>query len=117
MTMVRGSVLGLVLLLVAGCAGKDPAVSTPRRQTISADLDRAVAVAISAAQETKHPLGDYRLTSAEQILHQGKSIWRITFKPSRLLPADPSKELIGAGGEIFVNVDLEKQAAEVRYGE
>ncbi len=48
---------------------------------------------------------------------QGKYIWRLTFKPKRLLPADPAKQIIGLGGEIFINVDLKTRETTVLYGE
>jgi hypothetical protein len=65
---------------------------------------------------TKSP-SDYRLTKVEMIWPKGKWVWRATYKPTRLLPEDPSKQAIGLGGEIFINVDLKTEKAEVRYGE
>lgn len=60
---------------------------------------------------------DYKLIGAEQIYLEGKFIWRMTFKPRYLLPEDPSTEIIGCGGEIFVNVDLKTGERTVGYGE
>jgi len=78
----------------------------------------AVAIAVAALQDqSTYPANDYILTSAQQIVVEGKHLWRITFKPTRLLPRDPSNELIGLGGEIFVNVDLSTKKTELSYGE
>lgn len=107
----------VILALLAGCARPQPEMPTPQGSTIGTDLDRAVVIAVSAVQQKGQPLAEYTLTSAQRIFHNGKYIWRITFKLSKLLPGDPSKEAIGIGGEIFVNVDLGTQEAEVRYGE
>ena len=82
------------------------------------DMNEAVSLGIAAMIEQSHyPKQEYTLISAQQIFHKGKYIWRITFKPTDLLPKDPSEQPIGLGGEIFVNVDLNTKQAEVRYGE
>lgn len=60
---------------------------------------------------------DFKLIGAEQIYLEGKFIWMITFKPRDLLPEDPSTEIIGAGGEIIVNIDLNTGESTVGYGE
>lgn len=118
--MQKSTVMGLAMILLAlliGCARPHPVATITHGPAISADMDRAVDIAASAAQQKGQPLAEYTLTSAQRIFHNGKYLWRITFKSSKLLPRDPSKEAIGMGGEIFVNVDLGTQEAEVRYGE
>ncbi len=59
----------------------------------------------------------HRMRSARQMLINGQFIWQVTFKPTNLLTEDPSTEVIGAGGEIFVNVDLKTEKTDLRYGE
>jgi hypothetical protein len=93
------------------------------------DMKDAVAIAVSALHNqppgsagesyilSSAPKDDYILTSAQQIIFRGKYIWRVTFKPRQLLPKDPSKGIIGAGGEIFVNVDLSTKTTEIGGGE
>lgn len=118
--IARGLVFGLAMLLTAlatSCTRLAPVSSTPRLQASVSDLDRAVAIATSATEREGHPIQEYTLISAQQVVRKGRYIWRITFKPNRLLPEDPSKELIGLGGELFVNVDLSSQKTVISYGE
>jgi hypothetical protein len=79
-------------------------------------LNRAVALASEAAAEQ---LGseEYRLIGAEWVIHQRVWIWRITYKPERLLPANPAEEIGAMGGELFVNVNLATGDCTIRYGE
>lgn len=62
----------------------------------------------------------YKLISGENLIASpdgGPSVWRLTFKPRRLIPA-ASNERVGAGGELFVKVDLATGQAEISgYGE
>lgn len=62
----------------------------------------------------------YKLISGENLIGSpdgGPSVWRLTFKPKRLIPAT-SNERVGAGGELFVKVDLATGQAELLgYGE
>ena len=108
-------------LLMAFTSGCTPPPSSQLSLATGADitgLQDAVAIAVSALHDqSRYPANDYTLTSAQQIVVEGKYVWRITFKPAGLLPKDPSKEAIGAGGEIFVNVDLSTKKPELSYGE
>ncbi|MHC4858677.1 MAG: hypothetical protein ACYTDY_01135, partial [Planctomycetota bacterium] len=61
--------------------------------------------------------GPCRVIGAQELILEGKYVWRVTLKPLHLLPENPSTGKIGLGGEIFVNVDLETGKAVVRYGE
>jgi hypothetical protein len=109
MTLKTPTVIALSLLL-SGCA-------TSHQQADVSDLGRAVAIASLAAEQEGYPLQEYTLTSAQRIAHQGQYIWRITFKPSNLLPKDPSKGPFGLGGELFVNVDLGTGQSVITFGE
>ena len=83
-----------------------------------AALRDAVAIANSVVVlQSFQPANDLILTSAQQIFVKGKYVWRITFKPSSLLPKDPSTTPIAVGGEIFVTVDLTTRKSVVTYGE
>ena len=98
--------LPLLTLFACGC---DDAPAT--------DLDRAVGLARSAALESGHDLEGYALIGARQHVLEGNYVWRVTFKPKHLLPADPAKGMIGAGGEIFVNVVLVTGETTIGFGE
>ena len=80
------------------------------------ELAVAVAVATAKLQATVTSPADYKLIGVELAWVKGEEVWRTTYKLSRLLPKNP-EELIGAGGEVFINVDLKKAQATVRYGE
>jgi hypothetical protein len=113
--------LSCVVLLVGCASSRSHITHQPANAASGADitgLRDAVAIAASAIlEQSPYPASDYVLTAARQMTIKGKYIWRVTFKPSQLLPEDPSKEAIGAGGEIFVNVDLKTKKAEIRGGE
>lgn len=110
--------LPLLMVFASGCMHAPLSQPSPTTGADIAGLQDAVAIAVSALHDqSRYPANDYTLTSAQQIVVKGKYVWRITFKPTRLLPGDPSKDAIGAGGEIFVNVDLSTKKPEFRYGE
>ena len=112
-------VCGTSLFVCASCcrqAAQSATNSVPGIDT--AELRDAVGIAVDAVNEqSRYPADHYTLVSAQRMMIKGKYVWRVTFKPARLLPKDPSREMIGAGGEIFVNVDLKTRKPELRYGE
>ncbi|MCK5565252.1 MAG: hypothetical protein KAJ07_08395 [Planctomycetes bacterium] len=112
-------VVGLALLLanVFGCAGDVRPKAVDGVRVDSDDFTEAVALAESAAMGDLLSSGDFMLVSARRMIIKGKYLWRVTFKASDLIPKDPSKGLIGKGGEIFVNVDLATKKTVVMYGE
>lgn len=59
----------------------------------------------------------YRVIAAQNLLQKGDPIWLVTFKPADLIPKDPAREAIGAGGEIFVTVDLASKQCTMKHGE
>ena len=113
-----GTVVALMTLLFVFCIG---CASVVTQQTAHVDIpgmQDAVTIATSALHDQSHYIADnWTLISAQQIPIEGCYVWRITFKPTRLLPKDPSKGNIGAGGEVFVNVDQVTKKTEIRYGE
>jgi hypothetical protein len=110
--------LPLLMVFASGCTHNSLSQPGPTLGPDITSLRDAVDIAVSALHGQSHyPANDYILTSAQQIIVDGKYVWRITFKPVSLLPKDPSKGLIGAGGEIFVKVDLSTKKTEFTYGE
>ena len=79
----------------------------------AAALVEAIGLAEGAFPAGDRP-EDYRLIQAESQL--GTPVWRLTFKRARLLPASP-EEPIGAGGELFFTVDLDRRSAAFTGGE
>jgi hypothetical protein len=81
-------------------------------------IANAIRIAKAAVEQSRASANEFKLTSAQQLVVKGNYIWRVTFKPTKLLsPKDPSKGLIGLGGEVFVNVDLTTGKTEIRYGQ
>ena len=111
--------VGLVLALVftVSCSSSEGIQSKITSQPETSELYKAVSIAITKTADVRESRGEFKLVSAQQIIVNGKYIWRITLKPVSLLPDDPSTQEIGAGGEIFVNVDLKTEEAIVIYGE
>jgi hypothetical protein len=106
--------LSLLMVLALGCTHNPSSQPGPD----ITGLWEAVAIAVSALHDqSRYPANDYILTSAQQIIVDGKYVWLITFKPTSFLPKDPSKGPITLGGEIFVKVDLSTKKTEFTYGE
>ena len=82
----------------------------------SKELEQAVALAERVVVAGGAALDQLKLTSAVNMMagraYQGPAYWRITFKRRDLIPKDASSEL-GAGGEIFVDVDLDTSVAKI----
>lgn len=108
---------GLVLALVfpAACSSSPMNQSGISSQPETSELYRAVSIAVARSVNVLESRGEFKLISAQQVIVNGKYIWRITLKPVSLLPDDPSTREIGAGGEIFVNVDLDTEEAIITY--
>jgi hypothetical protein len=74
------------------------------------ELEQAVALAERVVVAGGAVLDQFKLTSAVSMMasrdYRGPAYWRITFKRRDLVPKDAASEL-GAGGEIFVDVDLD----------
>ena len=82
-----------------------------------AAADKAIVLATQKVAATAEKPQDYKLIGAQQTILKGRYSWIVTFKPTELLPPDPSIARIGAGGEVFVNVDVQTDATEIRRGE
>ena len=80
------------------------------------ELEQAVALAERAIVTGGTALDQLKLTSAVNMMtgrdYRGPAYWRITFKRRDLIPKDAASEL-GAGGEIFVDVDLDTGVAKI----
>jgi len=109
--MRRFALLLLPILPACGCG----APAAPALRPEAAALHRALDLALDATVEQRSGR-DYRLIGAQMLLDRAQ-VWRVTFKPESLLPHDPETGIIGAGGELFVNVDLAAATATVGYGE
>jgi hypothetical protein len=65
---------------------------------------------------------DFRLISIENMLIKGEEfigpdIWHLTYKLKSIIPED-DKGMVGAGGEIFIEVNTKKRIAKILgYGE
>ena len=91
-----------------------------KRLTKSPDtsqMKKAISVAVAELQRNVSSPQNFILISMEWLSIQGKYVWRATFKPKNLIPADLSKGTIGLGGEIFINIDLKDNSTTVTYGE
>ena len=81
-------------------------------------------IAISLAEELLSTLNDpnnYKLIRVENLYlpmrgYLGPHLWHLTFKSRELIPKD--KEPVGAGGEVFIQVDMNTRKAKLLgYGE
>ena len=105
--------LAVAGVIAAGCATAPEArpETAAFERTLPAALD-----ALDALDASRKSDGPYRLIAARQHPADGGWAWHFTFKAEEHLPADPSRQLLTAGGEIFVTVDPAGDAT-VRYGE
>lgn len=86
----------------------------------AAEVNRAVTLAEKAISAKVQP-ADYQLTAAINMVagteYRGPSFWRLKFKRRDLIPAD-AESILGAGGEIMVDVDTHTGVATITgYGE
>lgn len=86
-------------------------------QSITGDHNKAVSLSLEKLKEITAEPWDYKLIGVEQFYRDGVYVWRTTYKPIALLPEDPSKDIIGCGGEIFIEVYLNTNKTLVKYGE
>ena len=86
------------------------------------DLFEAIRLAEEALATEKVNIDEYSLVKAERMLGgceycSSTRCWKLIFKLTRLIPSR-TLERIGAGGEIYFTVDLNKsEAILVGYGE
>ena len=80
------------------------------------ELGRAVELAERTVSASGSALAELKLTNAVNMMagreYRGPAYWRVTFKRRDLIPKDTASEL-GAGGEIFVDVDLDTNVAKI----
>jgi hypothetical protein len=86
------------------------------------ECGEAVALANALLATLKVKPADYKLIVAKNLVVRGKEfkgphIWDLTYKLRSLLP-DQTDGIVGAGGEVFIDVDLATKKATLRgYGE
>lgn len=86
------------------------------------ECEEAVALAEAMLPTIGKMPQDYKLVAAGNLrshagAYRGPHFWHLTFKLRKLIPSS-SEGILGAGGEIFVEVDLaEKRAWVTGYGE
>ncbi len=83
----------------------------------TAELAEVISMTTARLQATVESPSDYKLIKVELTWAKGRYAWLTTYKLSRLLPENPEEELIGAGGEVFITLDVKNGQTEVRYGE
>ena len=117
------TVMMFTLMLASACAGnKTPPGDQKMWSSLSAkELGRAVELAEGTVAAGDTSLANLKLTSAVNMMsgrdYRGPAYWRLTFKRRDLIPRD-AVSILGAGGEIFVDVDLDANVAKIAgYGE
>jgi hypothetical protein len=81
------------------------------------DCLEALAVSADSLGTSEIDFTQYKLISVENLIHVGPAVWSLTFKLRKLIPIN-SHSVLGAGGEIFVQVDVQaKTVNRVNYGE
>lgn len=85
---------------------------------IDGDCRRAVALAGRFISQSNIDPVRYRLVKAELAIgEKGRPVWMLTFKPASLVP-QTSEQVMGAGGELFLRVNLETEdVVMLGYGE
>lgn len=81
----------------------------------SVELEEAAALANAFLPTLDRNPKELKLVKAENLVFRGPSllgpsIWRFTYKERSLIPKD-GRALLGAGGELFIEVDLDKKKA------
>jgi hypothetical protein len=86
-------------------------------QVTATEANRAIELAEAAIGKSGAKAEAYRLIRAINLMapdgaYRGPSYWRLTFKRRDLVPDTVDAEL-GAGGEIFVDVDTKDATATI----
>jgi hypothetical protein len=92
-----------------------------QRQDPAEEVLAAIELATAFLPTVAPDPSEYQLVAAARLLGESGpgrgGAWRLTFKRRQLIPSEAETE-IGAGGEVFVEVDLASQAALlIGYGE
>lgn len=118
--------IALTALGLLECARENGPSATPRGTKIMAerptpatatDLLDAIELAEHSFGQANASTSDYELVFARRLLAgsehcSGTRCWQLTFKQSRLIPTSLSAR-IGAGGELFFIVDVERRQAKL----
>jgi hypothetical protein len=105
------------LLVLGGFLVQAGTAKSDASKPDTTEMVKAVTLTAAKLQSTVKSPADYKLIKMELTWINGKYTWRATYKPINLLPKDPSKEAIGAGGEVFISVDLKTEQTEIGQGE
>ena len=108
--------LTALLLAVALSGAAVAQEDAPDSRPELAALERAVELSVAELTRLSLDPADYRVVEVRLLYHESPTLWRVTFKPVALLPT-PERLTVGAGGEVFVNVDLDTGEIVVTYGE
>jgi len=125
------TLLALAALCLAACAPTPGGAVAPTGTktmadhsipTTASDLVEAVQLAERIFGQANASADDYRLVQARRLLAGGEHCsgtrcWQLTFKLARLIPTSLSARM-GAGGELFFTVDVERgEATLTGHGE
>jgi hypothetical protein len=114
----RSTAIAAILLIAIACAHENPLPGDKKMwfRLTAQELGRALDLAERVLIASGTVLAELKLTSAVNMMagreYRGPAYWRLTFKRRDLIPKDAASEL-GAGGEIFVDVDLDANAARI----
>jgi hypothetical protein len=115
----RLSVSIAAMLMIASACTHENSPPGDKKMWVSLtakELGRAVELAEQTVTTSGANLAELQLTSAVNMMsgreYRGPAYWRLTFKRRDLIPKDSTSEL-GAGGEIFVDVDLGANVAKI----
>jgi len=113
--------LAIVCLCSAMTLAQDP---KPKQDNVVGEENITNAVALACGHVKAYLLrvrrtgtSPYRVIAAHNLIQKGHTMWLVTFKPADLMPKDPTREAIGAGGELFVTVDLMNKQCTMTHGE
>jgi hypothetical protein len=119
--------LGVVLggyLVNRGATAEEPKVAGTATPELAPEKEclEAIGLAKDLLATLKLKPSDYKLIVMKNLVvrgneYKGPQYWDITFKSRSVIP-DKADECVGAGGEIFIDVDLSARKATLRgYGE
>ena len=81
------------------------------------EVSKAIKLALNVMVGSENNPDEYKIIKVENLLAKGPSVWLVTFKIKRIIPKKKGG-IIGAGGEIFITVDLDTNSAKISgYGE
>jgi hypothetical protein len=107
----------LLLISICSSATVDAGNNEKKSNITASECTQAIELAERVLLHNHYKLDEYKIIKIENLILQGKQykgseFWSVVMKKKSLIP-DGKNDIIGAGGEIFIKVDLKRKTASI----